>query len=140
MHFWLVKSEPFVYSWSDLLKDKKTGWEGVRNYAARNNLREMTKGDLVLFYHSMDELRIMGVAKVVRENYQDPSTDEVAWVAVDLEPYKSFERPVTLAEIKGEPGLKNMELLRISRLSVSKVRKKEFESVCRLGGLSFRLN
>jgi predicted RNA-binding protein with PUA-like domain len=136
MNFWLVKSEPFVYSWTDLQKDGKTAWEGVRNYAARNNLQAMRKDDMVLFYHSMDELRIMGIAKVLKEHYQDPSTDEAAWVAVDLIPFRPFPKPVTLQEVKKETSLKNMELVKISRLSVSKVRRKEFEILCRMGGLS----
>jgi predicted RNA-binding protein with PUA-like domain len=135
MNYWLVKSEPSVYGWDQLTKDKRTGWEGVRNYAARNNLREMRKGDLVLYYHSMEELRIVGIARVVKEHYQDPTTAEAAWLSVDLAPEKAFPRPVTLAEIKAEPALKQMELVRISRLSVSKVTEKEFRKVCEMGGI-----
>ena len=136
MQYWLVKSEPFVYSWADLKKDKRTSWEGVRNYAARNNLRAMEKGDLVLFYHSMDELSVVGVARVAKTHYQDPTTDDQAWLAVDLAAHKAFRTPVTLKQIKAEPSLKNMELLRISRLSVSKVSPDEFGKVCLMGGVS----
>jgi predicted RNA-binding protein with PUA-like domain len=135
MNYWLVKSEPFVYSWADLLKDKKTAWEGVRNYAARNNLRSMEKGDQVLFYHSMQDHCVMGIATVAKEHYQDPTTEEPAWLAVDLAADKAFTKPVSLLEIKQEPALKSMELLRITRLSVSKVSAKEFKKICQMGGL-----
>jgi predicted RNA-binding protein with PUA-like domain len=132
MKHWIIKSEPFKYSWEQLLKDKITFWDGVRNYAARNNLREMKKGDLCLFYHSNEGLHIVGIAKVVKENYPDPTTDDTAWVCVDVAPFKSFKKPLTLEEIKKHPVLKNMELVRLSRLSVSKVKKEEFDIVCQL--------
>ncbi len=133
MQYWLIKSEPVKYSWEKFLKDKKTGWDGVRNYAARNNLRSMKKGDLAFFYHSNDGLNIVGIAKVVKEHYQDPTTEETAWLAVDFEPYKTLKTPVSLEEIKKDPLLKNMELVRLSRLSVSPVREEEFLKICDLG-------
>src|SRR5687767_783205 len=107
MAFWLVKSEPFVYSIDQLKADKTTSWEGVRNYAARNHLRSMKKGDEVLYYHSMEELAIVGIAKVIKEAYQDPTTDQEAWVAVDLQFHKKLKKPVTLDEIKKEKRLSN---------------------------------
>jgi predicted RNA-binding protein with PUA-like domain len=135
MNFWLIKSEPSTYSWEQLKKDKKTAWTGVRNYAARNNLQAMKKGDLALYYHSMQELQIVGIAKVVKEASQDPTTTESAWVAVDVAPYKDLKKPVTLDAIKKEASLKNMDLVRISRLSVGKVSDPEFVKVCDMGGV-----
>lgn len=132
MNYWLIKSEPFKYSWEQFVKDKKTFWDGVRNYAARNNLRAMKKGDLVLFYHSNEGLCIVGIAKVVKESYQDPTTDETAWVAVDFAPVKELKKPVTLKDIKETPVLKTMELLRLSRLSVSAVKKTEFDTILKM--------
>ena len=129
MAYWLVKSEPFKYSWEQFEKDKQTFWDGVRNYAARNNLKAMKKGDLVLFYHSNEGLEIVGIAKVVKEAYQDPTTDEDAWVAVDLKPVKRLKKPVTLKEIKSEKRLQNMDLLRLGRLSVSTVKANEWEVI-----------
>ena len=134
MNFWLIKSEPFKYSWTQFKKDKKTGWEGVRNYAARNNLREMKKGDLAFFYHSNEGLEIVGIAKVVKEHYHDPTTVEPAWLSVDFAPFRDLKKPVTLAQIKNEPALKNMDLLRLSRLSVGKVSEREFVNICDLSG------
>jgi len=133
MNYWLIKSEPFTYSWEKLKKDKKTGWDGVRNYAARNNLRAMKKGDLAFFYHSMEELRIVGIAEVVKEHYQDPTTGE-DWSAVEFAPYKDLKQPVSLEDIKKEPSLKNMDLVRIARLSVGKVSSAEFKKICEMGG------
>ncbi len=135
MNYWLVKSEPFKYSWEQFLKDKKTFWDGVRNYAARNNLRAMKKGDQVLFYHSNEGLAIVGIAEVVKEAYQDPTTDETAWVVVDLKPVTSLPVPVTLADIKAEPSLADMQLVRLSRLSVSAVTDAEYKKVLAMGGL-----
>ncbi|MGE0568345.1 MAG: EVE domain-containing protein [Bacteroidia bacterium] len=132
MNYLLIKSEPFKYSWEQFVKDKKTFWDGVRNYAARNNLRAMKKGDLVLFYHSNEGLCIVGIAKVVKESYQDPTTDETAWVAVDFAPVKELKKPVTLKDIKETPVLKTMELLRLSRLSVSAVKKTEFDTILKM--------
>lgn len=135
MNYWLIKSEPFKYSWDQFLKDKKTFWDGVRNYAARNNLRSMKKGDLVFFYHSNEGLNIVGIAKVIKEAYQDPTTEETAWVAVDFAPYKSLKKPVSLAEIKEDKFLKDMQLVKLQRLSVSAVKPEEFDRICMLGGM-----
>ena len=132
MNYWLVKSEPFKYSWERFLKDKKTFWDGVRNYAARNNLRDMKKGDEVFFYHSNEGLEIVGIAMVVKESYQDPTSDNKNWVVVDLSPVKSLKKPVTLAEIKAEPKLENMELVKNSRLSVQKVTHDEWKQVLKM--------
>ncbi|MDP2386648.1 MAG: EVE domain-containing protein [Bacteroidota bacterium] len=135
MNYWLIKSEPDAYSWEQLLKDKKTDWTGVRNYAARNNLRSMKKGDLALFYHSNIGLCIVGVAKVVKEHYQDPTTEETAWLSVDFSPFKTLKKPVYLADVKKDPLLQNMQLVKLSRLSVGVVTKDEFDRVLMLGGL-----
>lgn len=132
MNYWLIKSEPFKYSWEKFVKDKKAVWDGVRNYAARNNLRSMKKGDQAFFYHSNEGLCIVGIAKVVKEHYQDPTTDETAWLAVDFAPLKALKRPVTLAEIKASVPLKDMQLLRLARLSVSAVTKEEFEFILKM--------
>lgn len=135
MNYWLIKSEPFKYSWDQFLKDKKTFWDGVRNYAARNNLKAMKKGDMALFYHSNEGLCIVGIAKVVKEAYQDPTTQEEAWVAVDFAPYKTLKTPVTLNQIKEDKQLKDMQLVKLQRLSVSVVKPEEFDRICLLGGL-----
>ncbi|MFN7912889.1 MAG: EVE domain-containing protein [Bacteroidota bacterium] len=132
MNYWLIKSEPFKYSWEQFKKDKRTHWDGVRNYAARNNLKAMKKGDLAFFYHSNEGLEIVGIAKVVKEHYQDPTTEEAAWVAVDFAPHKQFKKPVKLETIKNDPFLKSMELVRLMRLSVSKVTETEFFKICDL--------
>jgi len=129
MNFWLVKSEPSTYSWSQLLKEKKAVWDGVRNYSARLNLLAMKKGDLALFYHSNDGMEIVGIAKVVKENYPDATAEDPRWVAVDLAPEKALRRPVTLKEIKATPALENMALVKLSRLSVSPVKKEEFDKI-----------
>jgi predicted RNA-binding protein with PUA-like domain len=134
MAYWLLKSEPFKYPWEQLLKDRKTFWDGVRNYAARNNLREMKKGDLAFFYHSNEGLSIVGICKIVREAYQDPTSDEDAWVAVDVAPVKTLRQPVTLAQIKAEPALAQMALLRLSRLSVQPVTEAEWLAVLEMAG------
>lgn len=130
--YWLVKSEPSVYSWDQFVKDGKTTWDGVRNYAARLHLRAMKKGDEVFFYHSNEGVEIVGIAKVAREAYQDPTTDDDAWVAVDLKPVKKLKKPVTLSQIKSEKKLKDMALLRISRLSVQPVTEEEWNRVIEL--------
>jgi predicted RNA-binding protein with PUA-like domain len=132
MNYWLVKSEPSVYSWEQFQKDGQTFWDGVRNYAARNHLRSMKKGDQVLYYHSNEGTEIVGIAKVSKEAYQDPTTDETAWVCVDLKPYKSLKKPVSLATVKAEKALKNMPLVRIPRLSVMPVTEAEFEHILKL--------
>lgn len=134
MNYWLVKSEPFKYGWQQFLKDKITFWDGVRNYAARNNLRAMKKGDEVLFYHSNEGTEIVGIAMVVKEAYQDPTTEDKNWVVVDLKPVKTLKRPVSLSEIKGEPKLENMELVKNSRLSVQKVTPDEWKLVMKMSG------
>jgi predicted RNA-binding protein with PUA-like domain len=134
MAYWLIKSEPFKYSWDQFVKDGSTFWDGVRNYAARNNLRSMKKGDLAFFYHSNEGLAIVGIAKVVKEAYQDPTTEETAWLAVDFKPYKKLKTPVTLAEIKANPALVNMALLRLGRLSVQPVLDSEWRLVMDMAG------
>lgn len=132
MNYWLVKSEPFKYSWEQFQKDKKAVWDGVRNYAARNNMRAMKKGDLVLFYHSNEGLAIVGIAKVVKEAYQDPTTDDTAWSVVEIAPFKTLKRPITLAEIKADKKLTEMQLVKLSRLSVSGVKPHEFDHIIAL--------
>lgn len=132
---WLVKSEPFKYSWNQFEKDKQTCWDGVRNYAARNNLRSMKKGEEVFFYHSNEGLEIVGIAKVVKEAYQDPTTKEEAWVAVDLAPYKKLKKPVTLDTIKKDKRLTNMALIRLGRLSVQPVTEEEYKIILELAGM-----
>lgn len=129
MSYWLVKSEPFKYSWDQFVKDGQTFWDGVRNYAARNHLRTMKKGDQVLFYHSNEGLEVVGIAKVAKEAYQDPTTDETAWVVVDLKPYKKLKRAVTLQEMKKEKMLSNVPLIRIPRLSVMPLSDLEFSKI-----------
>lgn len=133
MAYWLVKSEPFKYSWEQFEKDGQTFWDGVRNYAARNHLKAMKKGDQVLWYHSNEGLEIVGIAKVVKEAYQDPTTDEEAWVAVDLKPFKKIKKPVGLPQIKADKRLKDMALVRLGRLSVQPVTDKEWEVIMELG-------
>lgn len=130
--YWLIKSEPSAYSWEQLLADKSTSWTGVRNFAARNHLRAMKKGDLALFYHSNVGKEIVGVAKVTRESYQDPTTNEDAWVAVDVVPESSFKNPVGLDVLKKDSLLKKMKFVTIPRLSVSPVTEEEFRKVLQL--------
>ncbi|HTH30489.1 MAG TPA: EVE domain-containing protein [Lacibacter sp.] len=134
MAHWLIKSEPFKYSWDQFVKDKQTFWDGVRNYAARNNLRDMRKGDEVFFYHSNEGLEIVGIAKVAKEAYQDPTTEEDAWVVVDFKPVRKLKKPVTLAQMKTDKRLANMDLLRLGRLSVGKVTDAEWDVVLELSG------
>ncbi|MBS1574913.1 MAG: EVE domain-containing protein [Bacteroidetes bacterium] len=134
MAYWLVKSEPSTYSFEQLQKDGSTIWDGVRNYAARGHLRAMKKGDLAFFYHSNEGTEIVGIAKVAKEAYQDPTTTEEAWVAVDLKPYKKIKKPVTLAQIKGDKRLAQMALVRLGRLSVQPVTDKEWEIVMEMAG------
>ncbi|MBN8576291.1 MAG: EVE domain-containing protein [Cytophagales bacterium] len=134
MAHWLIKSEPFKYSWDQLVKDKQTFWDGVRNYAARNNLKSMKKGDELFFYHSNEGLEIVGIVKVVKEAYQDPTTKEPAWVVVDVKPVRKLKKPVTLAQVKADQRLKNMDLIRLSRLSVGRVTNEEWAIVLELAG------
>jgi predicted RNA-binding protein with PUA-like domain len=135
---WLVKSEPFKYSWDDLVKDGSTYWDGVRNAQARNNLREMKIGDRVLYYHSNEGKEVVGIAKVTRRAYQDPTTDDERWVVVDLEPIKSLKQSVTLAQIKADPSLQKIPLVTHSRLSVMPLEKSAFERILELGSTSPR--
>ena len=128
MQYWLVKQEPEAYSWSDLVKDGKTAWTGVRNFQARNNLRSMKKGDLVFFYHSVSEKQIVGIAKVVREAYPDPTAQEGDWSAVDIAPKQALKKPITLDEIKRDKLLREMKLVKQSRLSVLPVTEAQFEA------------
>jgi predicted RNA-binding protein with PUA-like domain len=130
--YWLVKSEPSTFSWSQLVQDGKAVWDGVRNFTARNNLRAMKKGDVVLFYHSNEGKAVVGIAKVTREAYQDPSTKD-DWSAVDLEPVKPMKNEVTLESMRGMKALAGMQLLRLSRLSVSQVTKPELEVILKAG-------
>ncbi len=134
MAYWLVKSEPFKYSWDQFEKDKKTFWDGVRNYAARNNLKAMKKGEQVLYYHSNEGVEVVGIAEVVKEFYQDPTTTEEAWVVVDLKPVKKLKKPVPLSAIKAEPRLANMALVKLSRLSVQPVTEQEWKVILELAG------
>lgn len=129
MKYWLVKSEPEVYSWEQFVKDKRTFWDGVRNYQARNNMQAMEKGDQVIFYHSSDVKAAVGIAEVVKTAYPDPTTDEPAWVVVDLKPVRPLKTPVTLAQIKAMPGMNNVALVRQARLSVLPLTQQEFEMI-----------
>ncbi len=133
MAHWLIKSEPSKYSFDQLLADKTTIWDGIRNYAARNNLRDMKKGEEVFFYHSNEGMEIVGIAKVVKEAYQDPTTEDKNWLSVDFKPVKKFKKPVTLATVKADKRLATIELVRLSRLSVSKITDEEWEIVKDLG-------
>ncbi|MEJ8802856.1 EVE domain-containing protein [Pontibacter sp. H249] len=133
MQYWLVKSEPETYSWADLVKDGKTMWDGVRNYQARNNMQQMLPGDMVLFYHSVSEKAIVGIAKVDKAAYPDPTAKEGNWVVVDLVPFRDFKEPVTLEQIKKDERLQNIALLRQSRLSVMPLKAEEFDVLLALG-------
>ncbi|MEO5783849.1 MAG: EVE domain-containing protein [Ginsengibacter sp.] len=134
MSYWLVKSEPSVYGWDEFVKDKQTFWSGVRNYAARINLKAMKKGDEVLFYHSNEGMEIVGIAKITKEFYQDPTTEDTNWVAVDLKPVKKLKNPVTLSQIKADIRFQEMALVRLGRLSVQPVTEKEWEIIMELAG------
>ena len=134
MAYWLVKSEPGSYSWDDLVKEGQTCWSGIRNYAARLHLRNMKKGDEVFFYHSNEGTDIVGIAKVIKEAYQDPTTDDDRWSAVDLKPVRKLKKPVTLETIKKDKRLANMALVRIGRLSTQPVSDKEREVIMELAG------
>jgi predicted RNA-binding protein with PUA-like domain len=134
MAYWLIKSEPFKYSWDQFVKDKQTFWDGVRNYAARNFLKAMKKGDEVLFYHSNEGVEIVGIAKVAKEFYQDPTTDDANWVVVDFKPVRKLKNAVTLAQVKADKRLSNMALVRLGRLSVQPVTDEEWKIVMELAG------
>ena len=135
MNYWLIKSEPYEFSWQQLQQDKKTDWNGVRNYAARNNLRDMKKGDLAFFYHSNVGQEIVGIAKVTKEHFPDPTADNPAWVAVEFAPVKEFRHPVTLAMLKQDAFFKDMDLVRLGRLSVGRVAPHEWQKICEMGGV-----
>ncbi|UAY50902.1 EVE domain-containing protein [Ferruginibacter albus] len=134
MAYWLAKSEPSVYSWDNLVKDKNTVWDGVRNYAARNNLKAMKKGDEVFFYHSNEGMEIVGIAKVSKEFYKDPTSDDDAWVVVELKPFKKLKKSVPLEVIKKDKRLANMALVRLGRLSVQPVTEEECKIIMELAG------
>lgn len=137
MNYFLVKSEPFKYSWQQFLADKQTFWDGVRNYQARNNLQAMKKGDLVLFYHSNEGKEVVGIARVVTEAYQDPTTADERWVVVDLAPVETLKKPVTLETIKADPLLQDVALVRQGRLSVMPLKREEFDRIVALGTGNF---
>jgi predicted RNA-binding protein with PUA-like domain len=134
MAYWLIKSEPFKYSWEQFEKDKSTFWDGVRNYAARNHLRAMKKGDQAFWYHSNEGLEIVGIAKVIKEAYPDPTADDETWSAVDFAPLKKLKKPVGLAQIKTDKRLENMALVRLGRLSVQPVTDEEWKIIMELSG------
>ena len=132
MNYWLVKSEPFKYSWDDFVKEGKSVWDGVRNYQARNNMKEMKKGDWVFFYHSNEGMEVIGLAEVKREFFQDPTTEDPRWVVVEIVPIKKFNNTVTLEMMKSDDRLSNLALIKQSRLSVTPVGKQEFDIILSL--------
>lgn len=132
--YWLIKSEPFKYSWEQFEKDGQTFWDGVRNYAARNHLRAMKKGDLAFWYHSNEGMEIVGIAKVIKEAYPDPTAEDDTWSAVDFKPFKKLKKPVSLAAIKANKALADMALVRLGRLSVQPVTPDEWEIVMEMSG------
>jgi predicted RNA-binding protein with PUA-like domain len=133
--YWLIKSEPDVYSWERFVRDGRTFWDGVRNYQARNNLRAMRVGDLAVFYHSNIGKEAVGIAEIITEAYQDPTSSTAEWLAVDVRPHKAFTTPVTLATIKSQPELSQIGLIKQSRLSVVALTPEEFRCICALGGV-----
>ncbi len=139
MQFWLLKSEPYKYSWEQMLQDGSTFWDGVRNFQARNHLKAMKIGDLACFYHSNEGKEIVGIVKVIKEAYPDHTTDEPDWVMVDIAPVCSLKKSVSLATIKAHPALQNIALVRQSRLSVVPLTKNEFEIICQLGEIDVNL-
>lgn len=132
MNYWLIKSEPFKYSWDQFVNDKETFWDGVRNYQARNNLRAMKKGDLAFWYHSNEGMEIVGIAKVTKESYQDPTTDDTAWLVVNFKPVKKLKKPVSLATVKADIRLEKMALVKAQRLSVQPVTPEEWAIILEL--------
>jgi len=132
MNYWLIKSEPFKYSWSTFVKDQITFWDGVRNYQARNNLREMRVGEMCLFYHSNEDKQVVGIAEIVKEFYQDPTTEDPNWVVVDVKPVNTLLKPVTLNQIKSDPRLNNIGMIKQPRLSVIKITQLEFNTILEL--------
>jgi len=135
MRYWLLKSEPFKYSWDKLVEDGRTRWDGVRNYQAANNLKAMAAGDRVFFYHSNEGLAIVGIAEVAKPAYPDPSDKEGRFVMVDIKPVMPVKHPVTLAQIKAEPRLQDFALVRHSRLSVVPVKAEEWKLICKMAGV-----
>lgn len=133
MNYWLIKSDPESFSWTDMIKDGSTDWDGVRNYQARNNLKEMKKNDKVLFYHSVEDKLVMGIVIVTKEFYQDPTTNDDRWVAVQISKPKSLKNPVSLKAIKANMSLQDIALVKHSRLSVMPLQKDEFEEIVRMG-------
>ena len=127
MNYWLMKTEPSTYSMDDLVRDKKTTWDGVRNFAARIHLKAMKKGDLAFIYHSMDDKAVVGIAKITKENFPDPKDNE--WVVVEIAPERKLKKPVTLAQVKADKRLENMVLVKNSRLSVQPVKSEEFDMI-----------
>jgi predicted RNA-binding protein with PUA-like domain len=136
MNYWLVKSEPSVYSWDQFNRDGDTCWSGIRNYAARIHLNGMRKGDAVMYYHSNEGLEVVGIAKVTREAYQDPTTEDQRWVAVNIAPFKALKKPVSLKIIKSDKRLKDIALVRIGRLSVMPLTKTEYDVLLELSAIS----
>lgn len=134
MNYWLVKQEPEDYSWSDFTQEGRTAWTGVRNFQARNNLRAMKKGDLVFFYHSVSEKQVVGIARVAKTAYSDPTATEGEWSSVDLVPARPLAKPVSLASIKADKTLKTIPLVKQSRLSVLPLSAREFDRILKLGG------
>jgi predicted RNA-binding protein with PUA-like domain len=132
MNYWLVKSEPFKYSWDDFVKEGKSVWDGVRNYQARNNMKAMKKGDWVFFYHSNEGMEVVGMAEVHKEFYQDPTTEDPRWVVVELIPKQKLDKTVSLKMMKADEGLQNLALIKQSRLSVTPVDKAEFDIILSL--------
>lgn len=132
MNYWLIKSEPFKYSWEQFETDKETFWDGVRNYQARNNLRDMQVGDLCLYYHSNEGKEVVGIAEVIKPSYQDPTTDNAQWVAVDVKPYKKLDKTVTLTQIKTDSRLSDIGLIRQPRLSVISISEDHFNIILEL--------
>ncbi len=139
MGYWLIKSDPETYGWADLARDGKTAWDGIRNYKARNYLRDMRPGDLVLFYHSGDEKSVVGAVKITSDPYPDTTAEEEIWTAVDVAPAWTLKSPVTLSTIKAEPSLENIHLVREGRLSVMPLDKKAFDFIVSLGGGTVKL-
>jgi len=136
MAYWLIKSEPGSYSWEQFQKDKVATWDGVRNYAARNHMQAMKKGDQVFYYHSNEGMEIVGIAKVAKESYPDPTSDNDAWVVVDFKPFKKLKKPVPLSAIKADPHLAQMALVRLGRLSVQPVTEEEWQIVLKMADMS----
>jgi predicted RNA-binding protein with PUA-like domain len=132
VNHWIIKSEPFKYSWEQFEKDGSTFWDGVRNFQARNNLREMKVGDLCLYYHSNEGKEMVGIARVIKEHYPDPTTDDHNWVVVDVQPFQKLRKPVSLAQMKADSRLSNLGLIRQSQLSVIKISKDEFDIILSL--------